>query len=37
MVVTVLTLLAVLVLFDLAALRWGTSSKYTLKNSKRDI
>lgn len=36
MVVTILTLLAALALFDLAALRWEASSKYNLKNSKRD-
>ena len=37
MVITTLTLLAVLVLFDFAALRWGASSKCNLKNSRRDI
>jgi len=36
MVVTILTLLAALVLLDLAALRWGVNSKYNLKNSRRD-
>jgi hypothetical protein len=36
LIVTLLTLLAVLALFDLATLRWGANSKYNLKDSRRD-